>query len=171
MPISSLDGKQLSMEWIKELGSKTILDVGAGLGLYYEFLKHEQVVFEKLDAIEVWEPYIEKYELKLKYNNVFNVDARQWNDWSYDLVILGDILEHMSKEEALTLWDNVSKHAKAAIISIPIIHYPQGHEHGNPYEEHIKDDWSSAEVLESFSHIIKHKEYDIVGVYLAIFDN
>ena len=75
----------------------------------------------------------------------------------------------MTKEEAIELWDKVSKTARYAIISIPIIHYPQGHEHGNPYEEHVKDDWSSEEVLETFSNIKEYKEFDITGVYIARF--
>jgi len=169
MPESSPEGKPLSIYWIKKLNPKTVLDVGAGIGTYHSLIKNEGIVIEKIDALEVWQPYIEKYELETKYNKVFNVDAREWQDWNYDLVILGDILEHMSKEEAISVWKNVSKQAKAAIISIPIIHCPQGHDHDNPYEEHIKEDWTSKEVLESFSNIVDHCDFPVVGVYLARF--
>ena len=171
MPGSSIEGKELSMQWIRILKPETILDVGAGMGWYEDFIKRNKINYKKLDAIEVWEPYIEKYNLKARYDNVFNIDAREWNNWKYDLIILGDILEHMTKEEAIKLWDNISKQARFAIISIPIVHYPQGHENGNPYEEHIKDDWSSKEVLESFKNITTHKEFDVVGIYLATFNN
>jgi phospholipid N-methyltransferase len=154
---------------IRSLKPKTILDVGAGSGTYqYEIFK-SGYTRAKMDAIEVWEPYIEEYELEKKYSNVFNVDVREWNNFDYDLVIFGDILEHMSKEDALKVWENTSLQARCAIISIPIIHYHQGAINNNPYEEHVKDDWTSEEVLDSFSHIQKYWVGDVVGSYLAIF--
>ena len=48
------------------------------------------------------------------------------DDFDYDLVIFGDVLEHMTEEDAVKLWNKVSKQARAAIIAIPIIQYPQG---------------------------------------------
>jgi phospholipid N-methyltransferase len=169
MPISSPEGKDFSAKLIVRHSIKTILDVGAGLGTYSLLLKEKGISVKKLDAIEAWDPYITEYDLNSKYDNVFKVDARNWEDWDYDLVIFGDILEHMSKEDALSLWEKVSKQAKHALISIPIIYAPQGHAHGNPYEEHVKDDWTSEEVLQSFSDIVIHKAYTVVGVYWANF--
>jgi hypothetical protein len=170
MPGSVPEGKDLSMYWIKnKINPQTVLDVGAGVGTYSLLFRKYDFVPKLLNAIEVWEPYIKEYELLNKYKNVFNVDVREWEDWNYDLVILGDVLEHMSKDEALTLWDKISKQARYAIISIPIIDCPQGHEHDNPYEEHIKDDWTTQEVLKSFTNIIDHNEYSVVGVFLAKF--
>jgi hypothetical protein len=75
----------------------------------------------------------------------------------------------MTKEEAVAIWQSISKQARYAIISIPIVHYPQGHEHGNPYEEHVKDDWTTEEVLKTFSNITIHKAHNVVGVFVAKF--
>jgi len=169
MPGSSPEGKELSMTWIERNKPETILDVGAGVGTYSLLLRKYNYVPKRLDAIEVWQPYIDEYKLDNKYNNIFNVDVRTWDNWNYDMVILGDVLEHMTKTEALAVWEKISKQAKYAIISIPIIDCPQGHAHDNPYEEHIKDDWTTQEVLESFSHIVDHCEYKVVGVFLARF--
>lgn len=169
MPGSSPEGKGLSMMWIEKNKIQTILDVGAGEGTYSNLIHKNDYPIKKIDAIEVWEPYIEEYNLRNKYKNVFNVDVRTWEDWNYDMIILGDVLEHMTKEEALAIWDKISKQAKYAIISIPIIDCPQGHAHDNPYEEHIKEDWTTQEVLESFSHIVDHCSYNVVGVFLARF--
>ena len=169
MPSSHTDGKPLSMSWVKKLNPTTVLDVGAGVGTYAIEMKKSGIRPPRIDAIEVWQPYIDKYDLETMYDKVFKVDAREWDDWNYDLVILGDILEHMTKEEALAIWDKISKQASAAIISIPIIHCPQGHSDDNPYEEHIKEDWTSKEVLESFTGIVDHCDFPVVGVYLARF--
>jgi hypothetical protein len=46
------------------------------------------------------------------------------------------------------------------------VHYPQEEEFGNPYERHIKDDWSNEEIISTFGkYIIKHEINSIIGVY------
>jgi hypothetical protein len=75
----------------------------------------------------------------------------------------------MSKEDAVALWERVSKEAKYAIVSMPIIQFPQGHIHGNPYEKHVKDDWSHEEILETFGGIVAHQTFEVTGMYLAKF--
>ena len=171
MPISSIAGKKDTLDWIKKISPRTILDVGAGIGTYSNLINYEQLDYDRLDAIEAWKTYIEDYDLNGKYDYVFNIDVRSFTDYYYDLVIFGDVLEHMTKDEAINTWENCSKLAKYAVISIPIVHSPQGHAHGNPYEEHIKDDWTAQEVLNTFPHIYKHEEYynGGIGVFYAKF--
>jgi hypothetical protein len=167
--MSSTEGKIQTFVWINNHDIKSILDVGAGSGTYYDLLHNNGFDTSKMDALEVWLPYVGDYDLPSKYKSVFIEDARTWQNWKYDLVILGDVLEHMTKDEALAVWDKVAAEAKHAIISIPIIHYPQGHLAGNPYEEHVKDDWTVEEVLESFKGIAHHEVYPTVGVFYANF--
>ena len=164
---SDVDGKVETKDWILKNNIKTILDIGPGQGTYANLLV--DVSLDKIDGVEVWEPYVERFNLEDKYTNVFVSDVREWEDFDYDLVIFGDVLEHMTKEESLIVWEKASKMAKHAIISIPIVHYPQGAWEGNPYEEHVKDDWSTDEVLETFSNIVEHDEYTNVGVFYATF--
>jgi hypothetical protein len=72
----------------------------------------------------------------------------------------------MTKEDAETLIRNIMNQSKICIISIPVVHYPQGEEFGNPYEVHVKDDWSNSEVLDTFKQYIKKSEVDgEIGVY------
>jgi 2-polyprenyl-3-methyl-5-hydroxy-6-metoxy-1,4-benzoquinol methylase len=80
-----------------------ILDIGAGSGTYADALKNAGYS-KTIDAVEVWPQYIEKYYLKKKYRNVFHQDVRTRTDFDYDVVIFGDILEHMTKEEAVKVW-------------------------------------------------------------------
>jgi hypothetical protein len=94
-----------------------------------------------------------------------------FRSFEYDLVILGDILEHMSESDAINLWDKISKQAKYAIISIPIIHYHQDAINGNPYEVHVEEDWTVERVLEKFSHIVEHKKFEVTGTFIAEFNN
>ena len=166
------DGKLDTLKFAVDNNVKTILDVGAGKGMYYdalEYYAHKRL--HQFDALEVWEPYIKKYDLLSKYDNVYIEDVRAWDNFNYDLVILGDVLEHMTKEEAIEVWSRICKQAKYAVISIPIIHYPQGESEGNPYQVHVKEDWTTKEVLETFDHIVDHIEYKVVGVFFAQFNN
>jgi 2-polyprenyl-3-methyl-5-hydroxy-6-metoxy-1,4-benzoquinol methylase len=122
-----------------------------------------------IDAVEVWKPYIEEFSLSDKYDNVYEVDVRNHDNFKYDVVIFGDILEHMTEEEALAVWDKVSKQAKSAVIAIPIIHYHQPAINGNPYEEHITEDWTPEKVIDTFPGIVDSWTGEIVGAFWADF--
>jgi hypothetical protein len=156
------------VEQLQNLNLTSMLDVGAGSGTYgHVFAQHLPDV-ERF-AVEAWEPHLNDFGLRDLYNNVYNIDVRQHDDFAYDIVIFGDILEHMTKEEALAVWDKVSKQAKYALIAIPIIHYPQGALYGNPFEVHVKDDWTHEEVLSTFPEIETFITGAVVGSYLAKF--
>jgi len=175
MPNSSKEGKKEIINWCKSLDNiSTILDVGAGSGTYHKLLvaKHQVFADAKWIAIEAWSAYILKYHLRDRYTSVINEDARTTNFKNIglvDLTIMGDMLEHMTKEEAVKLVNNVAKFSRYAIISIPIIHYPQDEYEGNPFEVHIKDDWSHTEVLETFSNIQHTFQGSEIGCYLLKF--
>jgi 2-polyprenyl-3-methyl-5-hydroxy-6-metoxy-1,4-benzoquinol methylase len=166
------EGKHETMMWINDIKPSTVLDVGAGAGMYKLLI--ERLVLERaqpktVDAIEVWEPYVKEFELDKLYNNVYTQDVRDWDNWDYDLVIFGDVLEHMTKEEATKVWEKVSKQARYAIISIPLGHNHQDAYNGNPFEEHVTDGWELQEILDSFKGIVKMKPMSIVGIFLAEF--
>jgi predicted TPR repeat methyltransferase len=125
---------------------KKALDIGCGEGTYAK-------LFPKLafTGVEVWEPYAEKYGLQALYQNFILQDAREFStDERFDVCFLGDVLEHMTVTEATVLVEKAKSWADTVIISIPIGHYPQDEYEGNPYERHVKDDWSDAEVKEAF---------------------
>lgn len=175
MPKSSKEGKVEILEWCKSLDNvNTIVDIGAGSGTYHKLLAKKNAVFPNANwiAIEAWTDYISKFSLNEKYKTVINQDARTIDFTridNIDLTIMGDMLEHMTKEDAITLVNNVSKSSRFAIISIPIIHYPQDAYEGNPYEIHVKDDWSHTEVIETFPNIIKTFQGSEIGCYLLEF--
>ncbi len=176
MPYSDPTNKPWTLQKIEELIPNFVLDVGAGAGVYGRLIREQIAGFnpnigsmKRLDAIEVWEPYISRFNLESIYDSVIRADVREWNDFSYDLVIFGDILEHMSKADAVKVWDKVRKQARAAIISIPIVHYPQGEAEGNPYEVHVEDHWTTQDILDTFDGITEHIEFDVTGVFLAKF--
>lgn len=171
MPHSDGANKGWVLEKIKEIKPSTILDVGTGSGILEEIIRENFGDSIRIDGIEAWEPYVQEYSLTDRYDNLYNVDARTWSNWEYDLVMFGDVLEHMVESESAALWETVSKQAKYAIITIPIIHYPQGASFGNPFEIHHEDHWDTERILRTFPGIIEYQEFEITGAYLARFNN
>ena len=172
MPISDSRGKKNIINWVKNkrLNIKKVLDVGCGCGTYPDLLKETNKLLNDSEwiGVEAWETYIGEYNLHSKYNKIYNEDIRIF-DWSketnIDLVIFGDVLEHMKKEEAQAAVEKALQNSKYVVISIPIKYMAQGAEHGNPFEIHVKPDWSHEEVLESFPNIVNNMPVKKIGVY------
>jgi SAM-dependent methyltransferase len=167
MSSSANAGKTTILKWVKDLSNiNSVLDIGVGSGTYFHLLN--PVIGGKWEGIEVWKPYIEQFNLEKSYSVIHNIDARhfEWSDKFYDLVIAGDVLEHMTKEDSVDLINNILEHCRACIISMPVVWYPQDETEGNHYQIHIKDDWTHEEVLSTFQHIKLAAVDDIIGVYL-----
>lgn len=136
--MSSLDiGKDIVKSYIESHWPdwKTILDVGACDGKWRDIIDRK---FE-MDAVEIWEPNVRNHDLKSKYRQVINDDVRYFAfDW-YDVVIYGDVIEHMTVESAQKELEYARNHSHEVIVAVPY-RYKQGPIYGNPYEEHIQDD-------------------------------
>jgi cyclopropane fatty-acyl-phospholipid synthase-like methyltransferase len=174
MPGSEKEGKELVVNWVKDIKNiNKVLDVGCGKGTYSLLLKNENKLLNETEwwAVEAWAPYNEKFGLYNLYDEIINEDARKL-DWSnlpdFDIIFCGDVLEHMKKQESQTLVNLALQRTRYLIISIPIIlSKAQGAVNGNHFEKHIKRDWSHTEVMSSYPNIVdsNHKAKRI-GVYL-----
>jgi 2-polyprenyl-3-methyl-5-hydroxy-6-metoxy-1,4-benzoquinol methylase len=165
MPISDQSNQSWVIEQLKPLELTTMLDVGAGAGTYaHVFAQH----FPNVNrfAVEAWTPYINEFELQMLYTEVFNRDIRDHKYFTYDIVIFGDVLEHMSKDDAIDVFAKFKPVCKYFIISIPIVKWPQEALDGNPYEVHVKDDWSHDEVMETFPSVGAFFSGQQIGVYV-----
>lgn len=163
MPFSSKSGKEQIAQWFKENEPKInrILDIGAGSGTYPILIKQENMMCltSQWIGIEAWEPYITKFKLSELYDTLIVEDIRKIDLASlgkFDVVIAGDVLEHMTKDEAVKLTTEILKNSGTMIISLPIAFMPQDAYEGNPYEIHVKPDWSHDEVLDTWGDKIKH---------------
>lgn len=176
MPFSSESGKKFTSEILQKISTKyfpnkqdfNILDVGPGIGTYSSLYRN--LLPGKWTCCEIWRPYVVNFDLTKKYDDVIICDIRFAELGSYDITFLGDVLEHMSKEDAIDVVNRLLKVSKFVIISIPIGHYPQGEYEGNPFEAHVKDDWSDKEVKESFDHIKLSTVDNEIGVYILSTD-
>jgi len=174
MPSSSKEGKAQTIEWVKEIQEpiNRVLDLGTGRGTYSRlFRKFEttQIYNSHWIGIEAWTPYIEQFDLKSQYHEIINEDIRKVDYQALspiDLTFAGDVLEHVTKEEAIDIVDRILEICPRLIISIPIVHYPQDVYEGNHFEIHVKDDWSHSEMIETFPQIKKFWTGREIGCYL-----
>lgn len=172
MPRSSKEGKTQIKEWVStiDVQSFTILDVATGEGTYFNLFRYlDNLRNCQWTGIEIWPRWIKKFALKEKYDKFFEEDVRTFNyalhTPSVDITFAGDVLEHMTKEEAITLVNNLLSVTSNLFISIPIVYMPQGADGGNPYEIHVKPNWSHQEVLDTFPEIVNSWAGKKIGVY------
>ena len=138
MPFSSDSGKGHIKRIINKIKPKTALDIGCGCGTYARIFPYLEWT-----GVEVWEPYIQQYDLKSLYPTLHNVDAREWvPNQKYDVAFLGDVLEHMTVTDARYVLERLRECSETVIVSIPIGYYPQDAYEGNPHEEHITHNWN-----------------------------
>ena len=148
MPFSTPIFKQETFDFLtNKFGpSTTILDLGAGCGTYSDLLKSK---FTNMDAVEIHQPYIDQYDLKNKYNNVYNENALNFEFDYYDIIILGDILEHIDEREGIELIEKLYKKCNELIIGIPF-NSEQGVHFDNIYEIHLQAELTNESFLEKY---------------------
>ncbi len=167
MPLSSPEGKDWLRQRVHELAARgplSVLDVGPGVGTYAKLLRGPDA--DHFVGIEIYEPYVHTYRLHDHYDEIVIGDARDVAFPEVDVVILGDVAEHMTEAEALQLWERSAAAARRSVLlSIPIVHYPQGEIEGNPHEVHVDEDWDHKRVLATFAGISDFSLGTEVGVY------
>ena len=123
-------------KWLEELNPQTVVDIGPGQGNYAKLAKKKG---QHWTGIEVFAPYVTEYDLNSLYDTIIIGDACYIEDAQFmaDVVIAGDVIEHMTREDAEDLIHKALSQAKHMIISIPIIHWPQEPREGNWFEKHL----------------------------------
>lgn len=153
------EGKLEVVEWVKQNFPKgsTCLDVGACDGKWFSLLGD----YLAMDAVEIFLPNIDKHDLRNKYRMVYGVDIAYLPYKWYDLIIFGDVLEHMTVAKAQKVVEYARPRCKDMIIAVPYL-YTQPPIYGNQWEEHIQNDLTP-EIFDQrypgFTPIIKFNDY------------
>lgn len=129
---STYVGKQEVKQFLLERLPKgaNILDVGAGCGTYKLLLGSNY----KWSAVEVWHDtavYLSNFYDKVYEQNIVDFIYLE----QYDLVIFGDVIEHLEVEDAQLCIARAKENAKAILIALPYDN-PQGAIYGNEAEIH-----------------------------------
>lgn len=140
----------------------SILDVGAGSGTYWHYL-HDY--FENMYAIEVYKPNIDNFLLEMKYKKVYNQDIRDSEYKNYDIIIFGDILEHLEVEDAKKVLNYALERCKEVVVALPYM-YEQGALGGNDYERHKQPDLTPEKVLQRYPKLKLLYGNDRYGYYV-----
>ena len=166
---SAPEGKATIGGWVGGLMPTSVVDVGAGNGAY-RTLVAARAPKARMVAVEVWWPAVEKFRLAEFYDSVIVADVA-WLDWhrvvaeyAPDLVIFGDVLEHMTRRDAVRAVHAVTGRAIDTIISVPVVEWPQGAVDGNPYDRHAET-WTHDQVMDTFRPTRSEVDGPI-GVYL-----
>ena len=142
--------------------SARILDVGAGSGTYSKLLSD---YFKEIDAVEVFEDNIIKYDLRNKYHRVFNENIDNFRYGDYDIIIFGDVIEHLNVETAKRVLEYAYNSCKEMIVAVPY-KMKQGIEEDNVYEIHIQDDLTPKIMKERYPMLKEFLKNDLYGYYI-----
>jgi SAM-dependent methyltransferase len=165
MPTSPYAHLYSLVTYLDAVRPTSILDVGLGNGklgfiardyldvMIGERYKKKQWQLQ-LDGIEVYGDYIQDHQRAI-YNDIFVGDAFDVIDGlnQYDMILMGDVLEHFDKPRGLEFMDKCFAHAQKAIaLFIPLGDgWSQGAIYGNPYETHLSA-WQIDDFLPACRH-------------------
>lgn len=145
---------------------KTVLDVGVGFGKdgfllreYYDVKTWHNYRPEtwqlKLTGVDIYNGYISELQ-RMIYNKVIIGDIMDVLPrlGQFDLAVMGDILEHFTKEDGYRLLDMLFEHAEDIVITTPNGFQVHHGTKDNVHEEH-KSGWT----LEDFKkyNVLDHK--------------
>jgi 2-polyprenyl-3-methyl-5-hydroxy-6-metoxy-1,4-benzoquinol methylase len=142
VPTSDNEGKAWTKDKVEAFGPRYVIDVGPGEGTYSDLLRKPGTHWT---GIEAFEPYVDQFDLRSKYDYVVVEDVREHEFSPTDLIILGDVLEHMTQREAKAVIRKAKKAARAIVVSIPIVHLDQDAVNGNEFERHVEH-WTYAQM-------------------------
>lgn len=138
----------------------TILDVGPGIGTYATLL-HE---YTNIDCVEIFQPYIDRYNLSKVYRKTYNANIVDFEYEHYDLIIFGDILEHLSVPDAQKVLKYAYTRCNDIIVSVPY-RYKQGIHEDNIYEIHLQDDLTPQLMNQRYPELRWLNSDNIIGIY------
>src|SRR5687767_15112127 len=104
MPLSNRLFDEQVKQFLSEHPAQRYLDIGAGAGKYGKLIK-SFYPNSHITAVEADGSYIAKYEIEKIYDKVQNIRIEQFirsnPSFSTDIVILGDLLEHLFKSDGV----------------------------------------------------------------------
>jgi len=132
------------------LDPKSVLDIGVGFGKYGVLCREYLELWDgredyhhfirRIDGIEAFEDYLTPLHRYI-YNHVYIGDAQtviKTLKHAYDLVLLIDVLEHISEPQGRALIKYILAHHGGILISTPKQMDEQGASFHNTFETHVK---------------------------------
>ena len=168
MPYSYKKYKDDIKNWVYSNFDKNakILDVGPGSGTYWDLLNKK---FKNIECVEIFKPYVKRFALDKKYKNVNICDICDFKYENFDLIIFGDIIEHLEVSDAQRVLEYAYTRCKNFIVAVPYL-YEQGEYQGNTHEVHKQPDLTPEIVLERYPYLQLLYGDEMYGYYIKNVD-
>lgn len=141
MPTSVNAFNSQFLDIISMVRPTTALDIGCGKGKNFSLIKRGAPNCI-IDGIEVESKYIEDYNLRDLYNNLYNIDAKEFfsknKSNNYDLIVMSDVIEHLLLNDGIGLIDAMLYKTKCLLLIWPT-NLPQDNEWDSHYEMHLSN--------------------------------
>jgi hypothetical protein len=138
MPTSAWDGRQWVTDRLADSTVSTVVDVGPGEGTYSVLGRH-LIWAAQWIGVEIFEPYVERFNLGTMYDHIVIADIRDYQP------IISEVLEHMEREDAVKVLAWHLERAAEVYVSVPIVESIQGPCFGNDHEAHLHQ-WTFEEM-------------------------
>jgi predicted TPR repeat methyltransferase len=164
MPYSYNQGKQeIKQHFIREIPFNTyIIDCGAGCGTYSDLLR---MLYKNIDGIEIFQPYVDMFNLEDKYKRLFVQDVLTFDFSRYGYAIFGDIIEHLSVENAQILLSRLHQEGIKIMVAVPFL-FEQGTYLNNLNETHLQSDLTHEIFLKRYPMFNAFWKDERYGYYL-----
>lgn len=164
MPSSTEAGKPMIKKIINAMIDSSdfrILDVGCGKGTYGKLIE-KPCKKVALDAVD----YSQKFGLLNIYDRFVVADVKNQEAVEslgyFNLVIMGDVLEHLTFSEARETLDFLEEMSEAIIVAVPYLYPQDGGK--NHWETHKQPELTRNLFLERYPEFTLIKEYTHKGM-------
>lgn len=137
---------KLILKNIMPSGRLSVLDLGCGTGAAAEVLNSNKL--HEFTGIDIYKPYLEFCKSKGYYQKIEKKDLTKLKlkKKSFDVILLLQVIEHLSKKEGIRLLKECFNAAeKAVIIAVPNGFCHQEEYDCNPHHEH-KSTWNVSDL-------------------------
>ncbi len=168
-----------AIAWLRTIDPRSVLDVGCGFGRWGFLCREFLDIWNGRRTREEWAVRlvgVDAYAGNLKQHHHYIYDelhaepverylARR--EETFDLIILGDVLEHLPKVQGMEVLAEAVKRAHYVLLVLPLGEsWDQEDEYGNPYERHLAV-WHEHEILDR-KPLVARRYQDYLGrPYLA----
>ena len=145
MPSSFVDSFAPIVKLLVDVAPTRVIDVGPGWSKYGLACREYLPDLRRLHAIEVKEgrrPVQDAVYDGVYTGNVLDFRSAQfWRRW--DLVLLVDVIEHLTKRDGHRVLDCMQNAGPAVLVATPK-QWIEQYDDNNPYEEHVSH-WTGAD--------------------------
>ena len=119
---------------------KSAIDIGCGKGTMGALLRNYRPV-EYSVGVDAFPPYLVHNANRGYYDDLMLIDLERceslpFRDKEFDLVLCIEVVEHLERNNALRIIDELGRIGRRAIVSTPSVEVPRPALDGNPWQRH-----------------------------------